>query len=160
MADEPGDGDEPEWYCPFTREIVPHPRRGLFCHRCGQGHRIVRLERPIVSSDIAALGGIAIAMSFSAVLLWLAGYLVLYGAAWWKVAAGCALAVVGFGFPFYEAIASIHLGWACKKIEGYPYMVGWVSMAKGAGILTGSFLVLMCVIYLISSDTARFLYGR
>jgi hypothetical protein len=159
VSDDQQRASVPEWYCPYTKSIVAHPRRGLLCHRCEQGHRIIRLEQPFVSSDIAAIGAIAAAMMFSAVLLWLGGYLIVVGQVWWKVAAGYALGLIAIGFPFYEAIASIRLGRVCKDLDGLPSVIAWVSMAKGAGLITGAGLVLICVLYLIASGTVHFVYS-
>ena len=155
------------WYCPNTDEILEKPRIQYLFRRSGKGHRVVRLEEPTLSSDISFLWGTYLGIMITAALLFGSGYLVIHGASRPLIAAGYVLLVIGFTFPVYWGLSTIALGRKCtkKKTDAPPeatppliFRIGWVTAAKGAGILTGALTVLAVAIFLIGSGTASYLY--
>jgi hypothetical protein len=156
-----------DWYCPDTGEIVQTTRRRLFFRYDDQGHRLIRLTEPTLSSDMSFLFGAFVGIALTAGLLFVAGYFLIRGRNLFTISAGWLFLVIGFAFPGYYGIAKILLGRKCTKRKSgepsssmppLPYRLGWVMAAEGAGLVTGAVVVIAVAVFLISSGTASYLY--
>jgi hypothetical protein len=154
------------WYCPDTGETVQTTRRRLFLTYDDQGHRVIRLAEPTLSSDMSFLFGAFVGISLTAALLFVSGYFVIRGKNTPAVLTGYGLAVIGFVFPVYYGTAKILLGRKCTRksqkspgvMPPLPYRLGWVMAAQGAGLVTGATVVIVVAVFLITSGTTSYLY--
>ena len=157
------------WYCPDTGETleVAHRRPFLPYSYSADGHRLIRLGEPTLSSDMAFLFGAFVGIFATAALLYAAGYLLIHGKNLFLFAVGSLLFVIGLLGPLYYGLAEILLGRKCTKrnqervpgaLPPLPYRLGWVMAAEGTGILTGALVVIAVVVFLLSSGTASYLY--
>ena len=156
-----------DWYCPDTDQIVYNPVRRFLFRRSGEGHRVVRFQDPPLSSDMAFLWGTYLGMMITAALLYASGYFVIHGPNRLLAGAGYGLLAIGFSFPLYWGVSMILLGRKCtkRKSDAPPsttpplsYRIGWVTAAKGAGIVTGTCTVLAVALFLMISGTASYIY--
>jgi len=155
-----------DWYCPDTDETVQTTHRRLLLVYDDQGHRVIRLAEPTLSSDMSFLFGAFVGIAATAALLFVAGYLVLRGKGLLALAVGAVFTGVGFLLPPYYGLSKILLGRKCTKkkpqessaLPPLPYRLGWVIAAEGAGLLTGAAVVIAVALFLISSGTVSYLY--
>ncbi|PWT97919.1 MAG: hypothetical protein C5B51_30410 [Terriglobia bacterium] len=162
----PSDKKPSTWYCPETGEVLEHAQRRFLARRSAAGYRVVPLQEPGLSSDIAFLWGAYLGIMVAAALLYVSGYLIIRGANGLLAALGYVLLAIGFSLPLYWGISTILLGRKCTKREKpaggsvppLPYRIGWVMAAKGTGIVCGTAVVLAAALFLMVSGTASYIY--
>ncbi len=156
-----------EWYCPATGRIVPLTRRKFFSHRSEEGLRVIPLQEPGLSSDIAFLWGAYLGLMVVAAPVYAAGFLIIRGHNPVLATLGYALLVLGLTVPMYWGVSMIVLGKTCTRrtdaattepVPPLSYRIGWVMAAKGAGIVVGAAMVIAVALFLMISGTASYIY--
>jgi len=128
---------------------------------------VLRYEPPGLSSDIAFLWGAYLGIMAAAALLYASGYLVIHGHNGLLVGIGYAFLAIGLCLPLYWGISTVLLGRKCTTGKGgaaaeptppLPYRIGWVTAARGTGIVVGASMVVAVALFLMVSGTASYIY--
>ena len=156
-----------DWYCPDTGETLHSVHRRLFLRVSDQGRRVIRLAEPTLSSDMAFLFGAFAGIFATAALLYAAGFLLIREKNLPAFALGSFVLAIGICGPVYYGLSQILLGRKCTRRESkplpgalppLPYRLGWVMAAEGTGVLSGAFVMLLILVFLIASGTEGYLY--